>query len=171
MAKLAAKGCPQSTTATTGAIKWKNTANVDVSGSTGKMFKTGRTGWSGGGISTKVTKGNGEIAFRATRRQYSMIGFAKGDSHKSYQDIDCAMYMVNGVIRIYEKGRYKGRIGTYTDSTWVSVKRTGTLIQYKIGSTVKKSCGNRLSGNVLVDTSLYYANRGGIIESKWVSRS
>ena len=100
-----------------------------------------------------------------------MVGFAVGDSNKHYNDIDCAMYMAGGNINIYEKGRYKGRIGTYTDSTWVSVKRTGTLIQYKIGSTVKKSCGNRLSGNVLVDTSLYYANRGGIIESKWVSRS
>ena len=144
---------------------------MDVSGSTGKMFKTGRTGLSGGGISTKVTKGNGEIAFHATRTQYSMIGFAKGDSHKSYQDIDCAMYTVNGVIRIYEKGRYKGQIGRYTDKTWVGAKRVGTTIQYKIGNTVKKTCGQKLSGDVLVDTSIYLQNRGGIIESKWVSIS
>ena len=156
----------------------------NTSGSNGHLFKTGGSiSWAGGGISAKATKGDGEMAFRFSKRQNGMVGFGVGGGHNEFQDIDCALYMEHGSIVIYEKGSIKGGVrqpdgrikgglvGRYSDSTWVSVKRIGTQVQYKLGSRMLRTCGRRLSGDLSAVTSIHYPNRGGIIEAKWVSRT
>ena len=143
-----------------------------TSGSNGHLFKTGGSGWANSGsISAKATKGDGEMAFRCSKAQNSMVGFSVGGRPNSYTDIDCALYPYQGTIGIYEKGSSKGTFGAYSDGTWFSVKRVGTQVQYKVGSRTVGTCGRRLSGDVSAVASIHYPNRGGIIEAKWVSRT
>jgi len=154
---------------TLGAIKWRSTASVSL-GAYGRMYKTGRTGWSGGGVSTRSVSGAASFTFRCTRTQYSMIGFAIGDSSKSYNDIDCAIYCGHGNIYTYELGRYTGRHVAYSDATWITGNRLSNGdVQMKVGSRVYNTCTRTRGRTVNLDTSIYMQNRGGIIESKWVS--
>jgi hypothetical protein len=149
-------------------IKWKAVGCAKTNGA-GALVKTGcGNGWNGGGISTKSEKGDTKIEFTCTRNQHSMIGFAKGNSHRSYTDIDCALYCDRGTTRIYERGRHKYNGQTYDETTAFSMTRKGTAIKYYQDGKLLRTCGHKLGGAVLVDTSIHNQGRGGINSAVWV---
>jgi hypothetical protein len=75
-------------------IQWTKIKCVSQAKGAGNLQKTAcGTGWNGGAISKYGRSKNTEIQFTCTTNQYHMIGFAKGDSHQSYTDIDCATYL------------------------------------------------------------------------------
>jgi len=135
----------------------------------GSLIKTGcKNGWNGGAISQRSTKGDTAVEFRCTRAQYTMLGLAKGDSHKSYTDIDCAIYCSQGTTHIYELGRHRYRGKSYGEETTFKIVRKGTRVQYFQDDKLLRTCGNKLSGSVNVDTSIHNQGRGGILSAWWV---
>eukprot|EP01048_Picozoa_sp_COSAG05_P001724 COSAG05_NODE_60_length_23142_cov_25.372130_1_plen_383_part_10 len=125
-------------------------------------------GWSGSGISKFGRKTNTEMQFRCPTRNRLMIGFAKGNSHDSYQDIDCALFCAEGATYIYELGRNRYRGKRYTTKTTFALKRNGTYIRYYQDGKLLRTCGRRLSGEIVVDTSIYRQGRPGIEGAVWV---
>eukprot|EP01048_Picozoa_sp_COSAG05_P028977 COSAG05_NODE_9283_length_633_cov_59.968224_1_plen_187_part_01 len=148
-------------------VEWTAQKCVTATGS--GLFKTScGTGWNGGAISKYPRKTNTELEVHCTKNQYSMIGFAKGNSHESWQDIDCALYCASGTTYIYELGRYRYRGNTYDETTTFTLKRTGTYTRYYQDGNLLRTCGRRLSGEIVVDTSIYRQGRGGIISAVWL---
>ena len=149
-------------------VKWTKMSCLQA-GADGKIVKKGcGNGWNGGAISTRGAFGDATVQFRCSKSQHSMIGISVGNAHNSYQDIDCAIYCNRGTLQVYERGQSKGAFGKYDDNSVFMLKRRGTSIQYSRVGKVFRTCGNKLSGRVLVDLSIYGTGRGGIVAASWV---
>merc|ERR1712166_1476826 len=151
-------------------VMWKNGKCVKMNGGAGSLLKTGcGNSWNGGAISRTDRPKNTNIEFRCTQQQHSMIGFSTGgDASKSYNDIDCALYCDQGNTRIYERGRHRYNGQAYSPATVFEMQRRGTYIRYYQDGKLLRTCANRLSGKVYIDTSIHNQGRGGILASTWV---
>ena len=101
---------------------------VGVSSSAGviKRTKSG-SGWNAGAVSQRAMKSatdtvRGISAVCDRNDKYQMIGLNSKSTSSSYSDIDFAMYCrKGGTLYVYEKGSYKGKIGTYSAGATIQV--------------------------------------------------
>jgi len=153
------------------ALIWKGQSCTRVAAE-GKIEKSGcGNGWNGGAYSTRLAPGDITLQFKCTKAQHTMIGLAKGNSHSSYTDIDCAVYCDQGVFRVYERGSYRWGGPRYEESDMLSVEREGSTVKYFKGGQYLRTCGIRLQGNVIADLSIHNTGRGGILYSGWVGEA
>jgi hypothetical protein len=149
-------------------IKWKALGNAKSQGAGSLIKSGGGNGWNAGAVSTRTAKGDTKIEFTCTRSQHTMIGFSKGDSTKSYKDIDCALYCDQGTTRIYEQGRHKYNGDSYSEETMFEQVRKGTSVKYYQDGKLLRTCGVKLGGAVSVDSSIHNNGRGGITSAMWI---
>ena len=101
---------------------------VGVSSSAGviKRTKSG-SGWNAGAVSQRAMKSatdtvRGISAVCDRNDKYQMIGLNSKSTSSSYSDIDFAMYCARGgILHVYEKGSYKGKLGTYSAGATIQV--------------------------------------------------
>jgi len=149
-------------------VLWK-AQQCTVSSIDGKIVKSGcANGWNAGAYSTMVAPGDVTLQFRCTKAQHTMIGLAIGNLHSSYTDIDCAVYCDQCVFRVYELGSYKWAGPAYDHLAVLAVVRKGSLVSFVKDGVVLRTCGRRLSGNVIADLSIHNNGAGGILSAVWV---
>ena len=118
------------------------------------------------------------LTFQCATNQHTVVGFAQGNSHSDMNDIDCATYCAGGTIRWYELGSSKSTHGSYSTSTVFTQRRNGAVVTAYKNGVLFKTCSRSMTGTLLVDTSMYYSGRVGILSARlgnkpivWTSRS
>ncbi len=140
----------------TGAVVW--TADVGVTVDGNSLTKTATTGWgNAGAVSTQqITAGDGYVEFTASETTTSrMLGLSNGDSNASYTDIDFALYLYGGQLRIYEAGAARGIFGAFTTGDTLRVAVVDGVVQYSRNGTVLYTSAGTPTYPLLVDTALY----------------
>lgn len=138
-------------------VRWTSAAGVSISGN--NLTKTDADGWGNAGAISTQSIGSGVGYVESTineTNKYRMIGLSNGDSTKSYDDIDFAIYpAADGGLYIYEAGAYRGYFGKYAigDVLRVGVE-SGAIVYRRNGQLIFKS-NIAPSYPLLVDTSLY----------------
>ena len=138
-------------------VTFTNLAGTSASGNT--LTNTGcAPGWSCGASSIQsIVSGNGFVeATAAQTNAYLMFGLGVDDAHASYDDIEFAIYMLEGgVLAVYEAGVYRGYVGNYVtgDRLRVAVEN-GTVTYRKNGALLYRSVLTP-SYPLRVDTAFY----------------
>ena len=118
-------------------VVWKSAVGVSVSGNS--LTKTAATGWgNAGGVSTKaLVSGSGYVevtASEATTKR--MFGLGNGNASTSYGDIEFAIYLDAGTVRVYEKGVLRGTFGTFVSGDKVRVAVESGVVKYRRNGTL-----------------------------------
>ena len=107
---------------------------VGVSANAGSLTKTAVAGWGNAGAdSTKsLTSGDGYVEFTASENNtYRLIGLSNGDSNQAYEDIDFAIdAAAGGELRLYEKGVYRGTVGSYATGDRLRIAVQAGVVKY-----------------------------------------
>jgi GH18 family chitinase len=150
------------------AVVWKSASGVSVSGST--LTKTTATNWgNAGAVSTQsLPSGNGCVEVTASETTTNrMFGLSTGNSNLSYTDIDFALYLAAGVIKVYEGGTYRGTFGGFVTGDKLQVCVESGLVKYKRNGNVFYASAVKPVFPLLVDTALY--SKGATLTSAAVA--
>jgi len=151
-------------------VKWTNLKCTKVLANGGiQKSSCTQSRWNGAATSTRKFTGNTVLQFRCYKSNYFMAGLAVGNSHSSYQDIDCAIYCSMGNLAVYERGRYRGGFGRYEATDLMQVEKVGTKVTYYQGGRKLRVCDNRLNGATIADISIYYSGRAAITTAMWAT--
>ncbi len=140
------------------AVLWERLIGTEVVSQT--LRRPLGVGWDAGAVSSRVLlSGNGYAEYEVTASTgYLMFGLSQGDSDGSYADIDFALYTypASGQLMVFEKGVYRGIVGTYGvgDRLRVSVEGAG-LVTYRQDGQLLYTSAETPTYPLLVDTSLY----------------
>lgn len=115
------------------AITWAKVVNVTATGNT--IQKTGGVSyaWDAGAISTQeVAAGNLYAQSTADSIDYyTMFGLSHSETTAGYDDIDFAVYLAGGAIKVFELGNQVGTTyGTYVAGDVFKVAVTGNVVTY-----------------------------------------
>jgi GH18 family chitinase len=161
----------QSTTQlTTEAVAWTSAAGVSVSGNS--LTKTAATAWgNAGAISTKqLASGGGYVQVTASETTTKrMFGLGNGNSTADYGDIEFALYLDAGSVKIYEKGTYRGSFGTFVQGDVVRVAVESGAVKYWRNGTLLYTSTVVPTYPLRVDTAFY--SQGATLTSAVVSGS
>ncbi len=149
-------------------ICWKDVVGLQVNGNA--LKKTNTTSWwnSGAASTGKLPSGqNGWIEMTASETNtYRMFGLSQTNTNETWNTIDYNFYlMVNGNIKIYEKGIFKTNGGTYKIGDKIRVERSGNKILYKKNGTIIYSSTTNPNISLMADVSMYTPN-GTITNAK-----
>jgi hypothetical protein len=137
-------------------VTWTSAVGVTVG--PGSLSKPGAPGWDAGAISTKaLVSGDGWAEFTVGETNTSrMFGLSNGNVDQQDGDIDFALYpYLNGDLKVYEKGSYKGSFGTYSAGDRLRVSVQGGVVTYSQNGTVFYTSYLPPIYPLLVDTALY----------------
>jgi hypothetical protein len=97
---------------------------------------------------------------------YKLFGLSNGDSNQSTTDVDFAIVMAGGTLKVYENGLLKGNFGTYAvgDVLKVAVE-SGVVKYYRNGGLVYTSSASP-TYPLLVDTSIN--STGGRVSNVYI---
>ena len=84
-----------------------------------------------------------------------MTGLSKGNTNASYEDIDFAMYLTQGELRVYENLASKGTFGSFVTGDKLRVAVIGGVVTYSRDGTVVYTSVKTPSYPLLVDCALY----------------
>ncbi len=138
-------------------VAWSGALGVSVSGSS--LTKTAANGWGNAGAASSRSLAAGEGAVEVTAgetNRHRMFGLGRGNTTRSYQEIDHAFYLATGGdLRIYENGVHRGAFGSYVggDKLRVAVQ-AGRVRYFRNGALLYESTLAPIYP-LLVDTSLY----------------
>jgi hypothetical protein len=140
-------------------VVWANTAAANATGNT-LTSTPAANGWgtSGGASTRAIASGDGYVQFNADGLSYLMCGLSYGDTDKSYQDIDFAIYLTgDGTVYIYEYGFMvvPTYVGTYLGNETFRVEVVGDHIRYSQGATVIRDVQRTINYPLLVDSAFY----------------
>ena len=137
-------------------VAWAELAGTSVSG--GALSKAaGSSDWNAGAVSTKaLSTGDGyvELTAGATDSRRA-IGLSRGNTDASLADIDFALELDAGTLRIHEAGEARGAFGTYVaaDKLRVAVE-LGAVVYRRNGAVLHRSVVPP-QYPLLVDTSFH----------------
>ena len=137
-------------------VVWASLVGVTASGNS--LTKTATSAWgNGGAISTQqIVSGDGYVELTASETStYRMIGLSKGNTNASYEDIDFAMYLAQGELRVYENLASKGTFGSFVTGDKLRVAVIGGVVTYSRNGTVFYTSVKTPSYPLLVDCALY----------------
>lgn len=139
-----------------GNLAWKNEAGVSVWGH--RLLDTATTGWgNSGAVSTvELAAGDGAVEFTATDTStYRMLGLSNGDTDAYYTDIDFALSVGWGEVRVYEKGTERGAFGPFAVGDRMRVAVEGGVVKYRRNGALLYASAQAIVYPLLVDTALY----------------
>jgi hypothetical protein len=84
-----------------------------------------------------------------------MFGLSNGDSGTSYTDIDFAVYLALGQLRVYEAGVSKGTFGNFSPGDKIRVAVVGPSVKYSRNGVVFYTSAKTIVYPLLVDSALY----------------
>jgi hypothetical protein len=137
-------------------VAW--TALVGVTASGSSLTKTATSAWGNGGAisSQQITSGDGYVETTASETTtYRMIGLSNGNTNASYEDIDFALYLALGQLRVYESGTSKGTFGNFATGDKLRVALVGGTVAYSRNGTIFYTSTKAPSYPLLVDAALY----------------
>ena len=122
------------------------------------LTKTAANAWgNAGAVSTQqIASGDGYVEITASETTtYRMIGLSKGNTNASYEDIDFALYLALGQLRVYENLTSKGTFGNFATGDKLRIAVVGGVVKYSRNGTVFYTSTKTASYPLLVDTALY----------------
>jgi hypothetical protein len=138
-------------------VVWASAIGVSISGN--NLTKTATTLWGNAGASSTkaIASGNGYVEFTANSiDSYRMCGLSNGDSDLNFGDIDFALYAgASGKIYVYEKGVFKGLVGSYIVGDVFRVSVESGVVRYRKNGILLYQSTASPAYPLLVDTSLY----------------
>jgi Zn-dependent metalloprotease len=140
-------------------VVWTSAVGVEVSDST--LTKTGATGWGdAGAISTQVIgPAGGYVEFTASETTTDrVLGLSNGNTGSSWEDIDFALCLCGGQIKVYEAGSLKGTFGSYGTGDRMRVGVTAGVVSYSRNGSVFYTSTRAPVFSLLVDCALYDQN-------------
>jgi hypothetical protein len=140
-------------------VVWTSAVGVTVSANS--LTKTAANAWgNSGAVSTQqIASGDGFVEVTASETTtYRMIGLSNGDSGTSYTDIDFAVYLALGQLRVYEAGVSKGTFGNFSPGDRIRVAVVGPSVKYSRNGVVFYTSARTIVYPLLVDTALYTQN-------------
>jgi len=139
------------------AVVWTRTLGVQASGN--DLTMTGPRGWgNAGAVSTKVlAAGDGSFELTASETSTArMIGLSSSDFDQSWRTLDFALYLSPvGDLAIYERGVYRGSVGSYATGDVLRVAVESGLVTYWNGGVLLYSSLAIPVFPLAVDTALY----------------
>ena len=117
-------------------------------------------GWTGGArsIPALALAGDGYIAFTIPRTATGVfVGLNDSDNGAEYLEIDYAIYVANGVIRVFERGVEKAYLGTLGAFDSFKIRRRRGTVTYLKNDVVVYTSSTLSQGVMFMDTSLYTA--------------
>jgi hypothetical protein len=96
-----------------------------------------------------------------------MLGLSNGNSSASYQDIDFAVHLSLGQLKVYESGTYKGVFGAYSAGAKLRVAVVGGVVKYSKNGVVFYTSTKAPVYPLRVDSALYTA--GATLRSAVIS--
>jgi PKD repeat protein len=150
----------------TSSVTWQNTAGV--SASAGSLQKTAADGWDAGASSVQtLASGDGYVQTTVGETNtYRLVGLSNGDSTRSYDDVDFAIFPGgNGSIYVFEGGVSRGTFGAYAAGDRLRVSVDGGTVRYLRNGRLLYTSTVAPVYPLLVDTSLYNAGAtlGGVV--------
>lgn len=133
---------------------------IGASVSTNSITKTaeGNT-WGSAGSTSYNTISSGqdgwaEFTVTSTGTSY-MFGLGTGNNAGGYTDINYAINVESGSLKVYENGSLESTVGTCTTGDIIRVERSGTSILYKKNGTTLYTSSVDPSLALVVNTALY----------------
>jgi GH18 family chitinase len=152
------------------AVVWTAAAGVSVSGSS--LTKTAVTRWgNAGAISTKALfSGNGHVEVTAGETTTNrMFGLGNLNSSHAYADIEHALQLTGGAVKVYEKGVLRGTFGNFVTGDRLRVAVESGVVRYRRNGNLLYTSRVRPKYPVRVDTAL--ASQGATLKSAAISGS
>jgi hypothetical protein len=147
-------------------VVWQDfvgTQATDVAGIGSRLVKTAPNGWDADAVSDGRMECDGELRFRfGGASGYSMAGLSYSNDSQTWTDVDYGFYANSGVVEVRESGSNRGSFGSYDESDFFSVERSGTTITYKKNGAVIYTSTIGSSGILMVDFTIY--SNGGVLE-------
>ena len=139
------------------AVAWTGMLGVLASGN--DLTMTGTRGWgNAGAVSTKVlASGDGFFELTASETDTArMIGLSSSDFDQNWRSIDFALYLSpTGGLAIYERGVYRGSVGSYATSDVLRVAVESGVVTYWNGGVLLYTSLVIPALPLLVDTALH----------------
>jgi hypothetical protein len=137
------------------AVVW--TALVGASASGNDLTKTAATGWNAGAVSTRaIASGNGFVELTASELTTKrIVGLNKGNTGPGYGEIDFALYLNLGELRVYENGVERAIVGSYATGDSLRVAIESGVVKYRKNGALLYTSAVAPAYPLLVDTSLY----------------
>src|SRR5205085_226055 len=85
---------------------------------------------------------------------YKLFGLSYGDSNANQADVDFALYMAGGVLKVYESGLLKGNFGSYVAGDLLKVSAENGAAKYYRNGTLIYTSSAHPTYPLLVDTSI-----------------
>ena len=104
-----------------------------VSVSQNSLTKTAGEGWNTGASSAQaITSGDGYVEFTVEEANtYKMCGLGGSTNNQDFSMIDYALYpSAGGGLHVYERGVYRGQIGSYVPGDRLRVSIEGGVVKY-----------------------------------------
>jgi hypothetical protein len=137
-------------------VAWVSAVGVSISGNS--LTKTASSAWGNGGAvsSQQITSGSGYVEITASETTtYRMVGLSNGDTNASYEDIDFALYLALGQLRVYESGTSKGTFGSFATGDKLRVTVANGQVTYSRNGSVFYTSSKTAVYPLLVDCALY----------------
>ena len=114
--------------------------------------------------------GNGHVEVTASETTTNrMFGLGHLNSSQDYRDIEHALQLVGGAVKIYEKGVCRGTFGGFVTGDKLRVAVESGVVQYRRNGNLLYTSPVKPKYPVRVDTAL--ASKGATLKSAVVSGS
>jgi hypothetical protein len=137
-------------------VTWVSAVGVSVSGNS--LTKTASSAWGNAGAisSQQIASGSGYVEITASETTtYRMVGLSNGDTNTAYEDIDFALYLALGQLRVYEAGTLRGTFGSFATGDELRVTVANGQVTYSRNGSVFYTSTKTPSYPLLVDCALY----------------
>lgn len=138
------------------AVSWTNLVNVTATGNSLQKTSGGSGVWDAGAISTRaIQSGSGYVqATVDDTTTYKLFGLSNGNYVPSTADVQFALFMAGGTLKVYENGLLKGNFGTYAVGDALKVAVEGGVVSYYRNGTLLYISSAAPTYPMLVDTSI-----------------
>jgi hypothetical protein len=137
-------------------VVWTGAINVTVTGNS--IQKTGGAGstWDAGAVSTRaILSGDGYVqATVDDTTTYKLFGLSNGDNGQGQTDVDFALFMAGGTLKVYESGVLRANVGTYVVGDLLKVAVEGGVVRYYRNGGLLYTGTVAPTYPLLVDTSI-----------------
>jgi len=138
-------------------VTWTHIDGVTPQGDA--LVRVSGTGWNAGAVSSRqIASGNGSAEYVVSDlNTHAMLGLSNGDTDASYADIDYAVF-AHPVLRqllVFEKGVYRGQLGSYAVGDELRVSVQDNVVSYWRNAALLYSSTVPPVYPLLLDTSVY----------------
>ena len=139
------------------AVTWRSLVNVTASGNAIKKSGGANNSWNAGAISSReILSGDGyiQVSVDETSSQRA-FGLSRGNSNARRSDIDFAVQVGSGSLRVFESGVSRGSFGAVATGDVIRVAVEEGVVKYYRNNSVVYTSAASPSYPLLLDTSIY----------------